>query len=263
VRKRTFLPLLLALVPAFGFTQQTAAPTGPKIVIELPRNIEPEKVWIRYILSGPDAGGRISGGETLKVEPNYRHSIPALYESVPARHARIVLYAAGCQFETYDLDLNGDSDITRTFHCDPLPTKKVYGFLNLKEFPTPLDPAEKKLDIEGHLDGAWICEYFFQPRPDQTGSGGSCLGSTVPLGLLGELDPGDKGIFEVTIPDFTRDPVFDRFARGGKFGVIELPLKEKKLGRGLATIKAEDSPELGLNVQAEYPDPVIFTRVHH
>ena len=49
---------------------------------------------------------------------------------------------------------------------------------------------------------------------------GSCLGSAIPLGTVGQLDPARKGIFEMTIPDFTRDPVFGKFARQEKFGVI-------------------------------------------
>jgi hypothetical protein len=264
VRKRAILPLLLVFaVPSCGFAQQAAPSTPQDIIIELPRNIQPEKVWIRYMLSGPDGGGRISGGERTKVEAN-QYSIPAIYGGVPAQHARMVLYAPGCQFATYDLDLGGKSETTRAFQCDPLPSKKVHGFLNPEEFPTTIDPAEKKLDIEGDLDGAWVCEYFFQPWPEQTNAiFGSCLGSTVPLGGLGRLDLADKGMFEMTSPDFTRDPVFERFARKGKFGVIKLTLKEKKFERALTTIRAEDSPELGLNVQANYPDLVIFTRVHH
>ena len=67
----------------------------------------------------------------------------------------------------------------------------------------------------------------------------------------------------MTIPDFTRDPVFGKFARQGKFGVIELALKEKKSGRIVGTIKAGNSRELGLNVQQEYHDPVIFTTVNN
>ena len=55
---------------------------------------------------------------------------------------------------------------------------------------------------------------------------------------------------------------FDRFGRNGRFGVIELALKDKKIGRVLATIKAEDGPESGLNVRGDYRDPLIFTRVH-
>jgi hypothetical protein len=82
------------------------------------------------------------------------------------------------------------------------------------------------------------------------------------LGIVGEINPGHGGSFDITVPDFTQDQVFDRFARHGRFGVIELALKEKKIGRTLATIKVEGEPELGLNVQGDYRDPVVFTRVH-
>jgi len=163
----------------------------------------------------------------------------------------------------YDLDLSSDSEITKQFQCDPLPSKTVHGFLRPEEIPRNIGLAEKKLDIAGYLDGNWVCEFFFQPLPESTIEAGSCLGSDIPLGTVGQLDPARKGIFEMTIPDFTRDPVFGKFARQGKFGVIELALKEKKIGRSLGTIKADNSPELGLNVQDEYRDPVTFTTVRH
>jgi len=61
-----------------------------------------------------------------------------------------------------------------------------------------------KIDVVGDLDADWICSFFLQP------TGGSCLGSDVPLGILGTVDPADKGKFELTIPDFGRDPAFKR-----------------------------------------------------
>jgi hypothetical protein len=164
----------------------------------------------------------------------------------------------------YELDLASNSAITKQFQCNPLVTKTVHGFLHPNEIPPHIGVvAEKKLDIAGYLDGNWVCQFFFQPWPESTIAGGSCLGSDIPLGTVGELDPAHNGIFEMTIPDFTRDPVFGKFVRQGKFGVIGLSLKQKKSGHILGAIKAGDSPELGLNVQEEYHDPVMFTIVHN
>ncbi len=154
--------------------------------------------------------------------------------------------------------------MTKRFQCDPLPTKVVHGFIPPDEIPPNVDPADKKLDIAGYLDGNWVCEFFLRSRREATiVEAGSCLGSDIPLGTLGELDRATNGFFAITIPNFARDPVFEEFARQGKFGVIELLLREKRFGRGLGTIKASDRPELGLNVQVEYRDPVTFTTVHH
>jgi hypothetical protein len=56
--------------------------------------------------------------------------------------------------------------------------------------------------------------------------------------------------------------VFDKFGEHGKFGVIDLSLREKKIGRVLATIKPNDGPERGLNVQDEYRERLTFTIEH-
>jgi hypothetical protein len=267
VSKRIALPLLvICAAHACGFAQMApSAAAAPRIIIELPDDLPPETVWVRYALYGPDgSGGKISRGETLRAESNSRHYFAALFGGAHAQYARFVIYAPGCQFAMYDLELGSDSDITKQFECDPLPTKRVHGFIPPNEIPPNIDLAGKKLDIAGDLDGNWVCEFFFRPRRETTViEAGSCLGSDIPLGTLGELDRAGNGFFEIAIPNFTRDPVFEKFARQGKFGVIELPLKEKGFGRGLGTMKAADGPELGLNVQVEYHDPVIFTTVHH
>jgi len=265
VYRSIVLPLLvICAAHTCGFTQEAStAQVAPQIIINLPDNIPPEVVWVRYTLYGPEgSGGRIGRGDTLEAESNSRHYISARFGGAPARHAKVVIYAPGCQFATYDLDLGSGSDITEQFQCDPLPTKTVHGFLRPREIPTNTYLAEKKLDIAGYLDGNWVCDFFFQRRRESTIiEAGSCLGSDIPLDMVGQLDPARKGIFEMTIPDFARDPVFGNFATRGKFGVIELAVKEKRIGRGLATIKADDGSELGLNVQVEYRNPVIFTRV--
>ena len=265
--KRRVAHLVIVAACICGFTQTAGtAGVGPQIVISLPDNIPPEVVWVRYTLYGPEgSGGRISRGEKLKAESSSRHYyISALFAGAPAQHAKVVIYAPGCRFATYELDLGTGSDITEQFQCAPLPTKTVHGFLHPNEIPTKTYLPEKKLDIAAYLDGNWVCHFFLQQRHESNIiEAGSCLGSDVPLGTVGQLDPARGGTFEITIPDFTRDPVFGQFATHGNFGVIELVLQEKKIGHGLATIKTDDSPELGLNVQGEYPDPVIFSTVHH
>ncbi len=217
---------------------------------------------IRHVRAGGQRG-RISQGQRLKTEPNFCHYISAVFGGAPARYAKIVIYVPGCQFAAYDLDLESRSDITQQFRCDSLPTKTVQGFIRPDRVPSNTYLAEKKLDIAAYEDGDWVCRFFFQPQPKAPNiQGGSCLGSEIPLGTLGEIDPARDGNFEITIPDFTRDPEFDKFAERGKFGVIDLALREKKIGRVLATIKPEDGPERGLNVQKEYREPLIFTTGH-
>jgi hypothetical protein len=266
VHIRIAYPLLVFVAAcSCAFAQIGTAALAPRIIINLPHNISPRVIWVRYALYGPvGSGGAISTGDTLEADSNFRHYISAVFGGAPARYAKVVVYAPGCNFATYDLDLASGSDVSEQFRCEPLGTKTVHGFINQKAIPSNTYLTDKKLDVVGYLDGMWVCSFLLQlPRTSQPHiEAGSCLGSDIPLGTVGEINPGRGGHFNMTIPDFTGDPVFDSFKRHGRFGVIELALKEKKIGRVLATIKTENGPELGINVQHDYRNPVIFTRIH-
>jgi hypothetical protein len=174
-------------------------------------------------------------------------------------NVKIVLYSPGCEFKVFDLNLVGDSDVEKRFQCDPLPVKKLHAFIPVIEIPRTLYSAvDKRVDVVGELEAQWICSFFLQPR------GGSCLGSGVPLGTLGTISPADGGKFEITIPDFSRDPEFKSSSqRQGDINVIEMLLRDLRVGVALGAIQPKDStsPIRGLKVQAEYPDPLVFTKL--
>lgn len=174
-------------------------------------------------------------------------------------NVKIVLYSPGCEFKVYDLNLVGDSDVEKRFQCDPLPVKKLHAFIPVTEIPrTVYSAIDKRVDVVGELEADWICSFFLRP------GGGSCLGSAVPLGILGTIDPADEGKFEITIPDLSHDPALRHaLQRESDFDVIEMFLRDHKVGVALGAIKAKEStsPIRGLKVQAEYPDQVVFTKV--
>lgn len=246
-------------------SQSTAgmAEAVPRITVSFPDNIPAQAVWLRSALYGR-AGGRISRGETLKVEPNARHyEIAAVVGGTPAQEAKVVIFVPGCQFGVYDVDIDG-SDLAEEFRCEPLPSKTVHGWLDPKKIPSNRYFAEKKLDITGYFTADWVCDFFLHPRRGTSiPEGGSCLSSGISLGTVGQLDPAEGGTFTITIPDFTRDPVFDKFGTDRKIGVIQLSLTEKNIPHTLAAIKAADAAESGLNVKVEYRDPVVFTPVRN
>jgi hypothetical protein len=257
--------LIVSVVTSGCFLAQSTDPhvaIGPRILVNLPDDIPSEATWIRYSLTG-----RTSTGATVRREPNLRqYVINTTVGGIPAQYAKIVIYAPGCRFRIYNLELDGISDVSKQFECDPLSTKIVHGFLPPAQIPSSIFTAEKTLDVVAELAGDWVCEFFFQPpRGSTIIMGGSCLGSAIPLGTVGEIDPAKGGAFEIAIPDFTRDPVFKgtgEIPRTGNFDVIHLGLRDKKVKRVLGAIKPDDAgTERGLNVQVEYPSPVMFTRV--
>ena len=150
------------------------------------------------------------------------------------------------------------------FVCEALPTRTVHGFVTPAEIPPSIVPGEKKLDIVGELEADWMCDFFLrQSEGASVGFVGSCLVPSVPLGCVGELDIANEGAFEITIPDFARDPLFKGSAEGsdGVFGTIILAIRDKKVGRTLGAITVVSAPGSGLRVESDYADPIAFAIV--
>jgi len=264
--RRRIIGLLIALVLAnvYAFAQDTGLPpaTAPRILIDLPDSIRSDAVWIRYLLTGPGSKSAI-----VKPEANLRrYVIDAIIRVKPAQQAKIVVYAPGCQFKAYAIDLDGISDVSERFQCDYLPGKTVHGFLPPAQIPSRKFPGENNLVVWAEFEPDWVCDFFLQQR--QLGGviveSGSCLGAGIPLGVVGDFDISNGGTFAITIPDFARDPLFkgtDSVQRlFVNFGELLLGVRDKKIGLGGWSIKPENAgPESGLIVQGEYPNPVRFT----
>jgi hypothetical protein len=88
----------------------------------------------------------------LKPEPSLRqYVINATFGGKPAQYAKIVVYACGCQFDTYTIEFDDASDVSKHFECDSLPGKIVHGFLPLAPIPSSIS-AEKKLESRENLN---------------------------------------------------------------------------------------------------------------
>jgi hypothetical protein len=162
--------LLIAIVVGnlCAFTQDTVTPGGalPRILIELPDNIPSDAVWIRYVLNGVESAGAV-----VKREPNLRrYAIDARIGDRTAQRAKIVVYAPGCQFKAYTIDIDGASDVSEHFQCDSLPSKTVHGFLPPAQIPSSPFPAEKKLLISGNSNLIGYVISFFNSDEDQRSS---------------------------------------------------------------------------------------------
>jgi hypothetical protein len=259
VRSSLVLAVVLIVLPgSYCLAQDDTTPKAPRLIIKLPDNIAPESVWINYLVDR-----RISGTSLPGLQSNSREFVILCVRNSEGKpeNTKVVMYSRGCEFKTYDLDLVGDADVEKRFRCDPLPTHTLHGFIPPGELPSTIyKQVEKRIDIVGKLEADWMFSFFTQPT--QGGFAGSILGGfSVPLGVIGTIDPDEQGKFEITIPDFTRDPIFAKWKT--QFGVIETGLRDKKVGASLGTIKPKDtSSRPGLNVQADYPDPVVFTKSH-
>ena len=251
-----WLSAFVLVATPFARPQGTGAvpADAPRILIEFPDNISSEAVWIRYVLMEPGSSGAV-----VKREPNLRrYTIDARIADQPAHHAKVVVDAPGCQFKRYSINFDGTSDVSKHFRCETLPSTIVHGFLPPTQIPASRFPtSDKKLVISAEFEPAWICEFFLEQR------GGSCLGAGIPLGVVGNFEPADRGAFAITIPDFACDPLSQsgtNLPQFGTLGTFLLQLRQEGRGRLLGSIwPTHSSPESGLGVESKYPDPIEFT----
>ncbi|HLK34764.1 MAG TPA: hypothetical protein VKT29_16835 [Terriglobales bacterium] len=249
--------IVLSAIPSI-FAQAAWAPAAgtPRIAINLPATIPSEGLWIRYLLKGKG-----SSSHMVRPQPHVRQYV--IYRN-PTQEAKIAAYAPGCEFKAYSLPA-GDYDVSVPFTCEALPVFTLHGFLPPAQIPPSMFKGTNLL-IVAELEADWVCDYFlFERRPGTSDimGGGSCLSAPTPLGIVGELDPRKNGSFDITLPDFTRDPLFKNTAempRLSRFGIIELELQDKTVRRPLGGIKPENADTTsGLMIQDKYPDPVKFT----
>jgi hypothetical protein len=251
------LALTLATAPGCLLPQVSTADVlkYPRIFVKLPENISSDEVAIWYLLKAQQ-------GRTGRVKPQQnvrQYIINAGFGGQPAQSATIYVYSPGCQFQVYDFDLSDKSVVEQQFECVALPKKSIHGFVLATEIPLNFFSQRTKLDVSGELEADWICNDVFR----RVEGGRSCGTPSIPLGKLGMLDPSDDGNFELIVPDFTKDPIFKSHHQrsAAPFGFIALSLKDRQVGRTVGTLASTDidSPKRGLDIEADYPDPVVFT----
>jgi hypothetical protein len=251
------LALTLATAPGCLLAQVSTADVlkYPRIFVKLPENISSDKVAIWYLLEAQQGRkGRVKPQQNVR-----QYIINAGFGGQPAQSATIYVYSPGCQFQVYDFDLSDKSVVEQQFECVALPKKSIHGFILPTEIPLNFFSQPTKLDISGELAADWICSDVFR----RVEGGGSCGTPSIPLGKVGMLDPSDGGNFELIVPDFTKDPIFTSHHQrsGAPFGFIALSLKDRQVGRTVGTLALTDvdSPNRRLDIEADYPDPVVFT----
>lgn len=167
------------------------------------------------------------------------------------RHAKVAIYAPGCESMKFDLDLPS-SETTKTIECSPLPNKTLRGFIPPDRIPrVPLDGGLvlRELQVSAYLETGWRNDFLDGPREHNEES--------IALGIVGVIDPAKHGDFEITIPDFSRDPSYSSYSGSGRnHGLIKLRLMGE--GCNLGTIVPLEGLEPGLTIESEYPDTVVF-----
>jgi hypothetical protein len=117
--------------------------------------------------------------------------------------------------------------------------------------PFDRGPVLRQLDILADLETGWIRDFLYGPSEHNE--------EHISLRTVGVIDPARNGDFEITVPDFSRDPSFSSYAASGRnYGLIKFRLWYRMSGANLGSLVPLDSVEPGLKVEPEYPYVVVF-----
>jgi hypothetical protein len=232
--------LLISISAHFCPTPSKQSPaTSPTVSISLPANIPSETVQIRYALVGPFGGY----GGLIEPKPNQTaYEIEASTEGKPANSIKILVYATGCKFKTFNLDLTQVPNTKERFVCESLPQIRIDG-----KIPSDL-MLHENAELNVRYLAYWASRFFGMPD-----------GPEIEF-YVATTSPDSDGNFRVDIPDFSSDNIDSSYEDGAS---LSFTLRDSKTGNYIAFDLTPELPEYRsetqqLRVLPSYPGGVKF-----
>jgi len=222
----------------------TAAKVSPSVSILLPPSLPSEDVQISYFLIGPFGG---SGGYTKPRANLHSYEISTLEESQAATEIRMIVFAPGCEIQTFVFALAEDSRINQEFPCQPVATVHLAGEIVPKELV-----RNNNAELVVTYMAYWAHGFY-----------GITDGFVVQL-RLATLRPDENGMFEVDLPYFSPDAAAPSPERRASFRLL---LRDSKTWNPIATDLEPDVADLslkgrGLRIRSAYSGVIKFMGGH-
>jgi len=204
-------------------------------------NIPSETVQIIYHLVGPFGG---YGGYTEQRAGLHSYEIAASVEGKPATEIRMMVYASGCELETFVVPLSDDSKVKKEFECQPARSVMLSGQI----VPSDLI-QDKHAELVITYLAFWAQEFF-----------GIVDGPVAEI-RLATVSPDANGMFHVELPQFSEDA---GPSSSKPNATLHLLLRDSKTWNPIAYNLEPDVPELrseghSLRIQSDYPSGLKFT----
>lgn len=231
---------MAALLPRAAQTP-TKVEDFPSVSISLPPNIPSEAVQISYFLVGP-FGGYGGYAEQRADLPSYE--IPAIVEGKAATEIRMIVYASGCEIQTFVIPLAKGSRVRQEFPCQRVATVRLSG---------QIVPNELVRDNNAELVVTYMA-FWAHGFYDITDG-------FVTRFRLATVSPDANGMFQVDLPYFSADAADSYSQRRSSFWLM---LRDSKTWNHIASNLEPAVPELrleerGLRIRSHYPDGLKFT----
>jgi hypothetical protein len=219
----------------------TKAELSPSVSLSLPPDMLSETVQISYFLIGPFGG---HGGYATGRAGVHSYEIPALAEGKAATEIRMIVYAPGCEIQTFVIPLADDSRVSQEFPCQRVETVKLSG---------QIVPDALVRDTNAELVVTYMAYWAH-------GFYGIADGFVTGFHLAA-VSPDANGMFQVDLPYFSVDAEASSSEQRASF---RLMLRDSKTGNHIASNLEPEKQELrlqehGLRIRSQYPDDLIFT----
>jgi hypothetical protein len=239
---RCAIAILLGIVALQSLASQTpsAPEISPSISISLPPNVPSETVQIAYHLVGPFGG---YGGYTEQRAGLHFYEIAASVEGKSATEVKLIVYAPGCEMETYVVALTDDTKVNREFECASAGSATLVGQI------VPEDMLQdRNAELIVNYMAFWAHEFF-----------GITDGAVAEF-RMATVSPDADGMFRVDLPVFRGDVTSSSSERRASF---RLMLRDSKTWNHIASLEPE-APDLqlvdhNLRIEAHYPTGIKFT----
>jgi len=178
--------LSLAAAQAPDWQAQLIQSSPPSVSVLLPPSIPSETVQIAYQLAGP------FGGVSTYTDPKpdlQSYEIGASVDGKAAKEIRMIVYAQGCELQTFFIPLQADSAIKQEFECQHVPAVLLSGQI----VPDELVRNNKNAELDVDYMAPWGDRFF------------GILDGAVPYFKIASVRLDAKGRFQVKLPYFDVD----------------------------------------------------------
>jgi hypothetical protein len=234
--------ILLGIAALQSLASQTPSNQGaPCFSVSLPPNTPSETVQIAYYLVGPFGG---HGGYTEQRPGLHAYEIATSVEGKAATEIRIIVYASGCEMQTFVVPLADDPKVEQEFECQPVPSVILSGQITPNELV-----QDKNAELIIIYVAYWSHKFF-----------GIVDGAVVDF-RLASASPDSNGMFQVDLPQFGADAAPSASELRASLHLI---LRDAKTWNSIASNLEPEVPEFrsedrSLRIQSYYPSGLKFT----
>jgi hypothetical protein len=235
-----FAILAIAALQSWASETPSSPAIYPSVSVSLPGNIPSESVQIAYYLVGPFGGHGAYAEQRVGL---HFVEIAASLEGKPATEIRMIVYAPGCEIQTFAIHLTDSSRVNQDFQCQPVRSAMLWGEI----VPEELVRDENTELIVTYM--AFGAHQFF-----------GIVDGPVTGFRLATVPPNPNGTFLVEVPQFSADSGRSSSQRGAS---LFLMLRDSKTWNPIAENLEPELPEFrfedhSLRIRPYYPSGLKF-----